>query len=37
MEQSRCVFTNNINDIVHDPEIELVVSDALALQRLMNM
>lgn len=25
MEQSDVVFTNNINDIVHDPEIELVV------------
>ena len=25
MEQTDVVFTNNINDIVHDPEIELVV------------
>ena len=25
MEQTDVVFTNNINDIVHGPEIELVV------------
>ena len=25
MEQADVVFTNDINDIVHDPEIELVV------------